>query len=1105
MIRFISGNAGCGKSTYITERIRERISTEKKIYLIVPEQEVVLREAEMCKKMPASAALSLEVVSFKRLANTVARKEGGLTYNFAGEGKKSLLMWSAITSVLDSLEVYGNDKGREDTYVKLMLDTVKELKMNGVTPEKLEEAYTKIEGESTSGLKSRLHDLSLIYASYSHLKENDDSEDPDDVISKLCDTLDTSDFFEGTSVFIDSFYSLTKDECEIVKKIMKKASDVFITFTLSDDPDDIQFKHIRKYYGDLLRFVPKNADFDRIFLKENHRTDKKSLISVCDNLWRFSKIGEENDGSVKVISCKDKYEEARAVGALIEKYIHEGSSYSEIAVITRSVDKFRGILDSRLDSLKIPYHLSKRYNITLHPAVKLVTSLLRTVSTGFSRDAVISCLKTGLCNIDEFECASFEEYTATWNIRGARAYLSDDAWSMNPNGFTVRTNKWSDKMLSDANKVKSHLAKPLSQVRDAFASGGKVSDVATALFHVFEDLDVYSALENQSSELLACGRYEESEVCKKVYGLIMDSLDLMVSVIPDVTVDPARFSRLFLTVASSFDTGSIPSGFDVVNIGSADGIRCNEVRHVILIGCNEGEFPKSVDNTGFFSDFDKGILEECGILLSENTNELTGEELFRFWRCASLPCDTLDVTFSQSDGGKAASPSIGVKRICSLLKITPESYGNFARYNSVWSAESAADRAYVTDSFAEYKAIKSLSEKYPEIGPVRCYTGSLCAAKEKVSSESIAEYREKLHGGKIPLTQSRLDSFSNCRFAYYMKYTVKLEEQKKAQVGAIDVGNMIHKILELFFFETRNRDFPLEKAETEEITDRIIGKYISDIMNGCEASPKQQYLFSRLRRTVLLMIESLMEEFAQSDFRPYKFELEIGFNSPNKPLPLEFRAQDGTPAFLFGTVDRLDTYTKDGTVYVRVVDYKTGKKEFNISDIKKGLNLQLLVYLFTLWKGDDCAFRREMTPSGEKIAPAGMLYFSAAPDNFKSNSYLSTDAAKKEAKKKISRNGLLLSDDDILRAMDKKSEGEYIPNPSTKPKNPEKRVFRTVEEFDELYETCKSVIEEMLNEMNEGECYASPDTDPYSSTCKYCAFKPVCRFDFTKEADDNDE
>ena len=1104
MIRFISGNAGSGKGSYIIERIRERLDSGKKMYLIVPEQEAVIWEARVCRELPARAALSLETVSFKCLANTVARNVGGLTYNYAGDGKKTLLMWSAISSVYDALKVYGADRGKEDTYVKLMLDTVRELKMNKISPTALDEACVMLEGEHTEGLKNRLYDLSLIYAAYSHLQETDESEDPDDILSGLYETLKTCDFFKNSCVFIDSFYSLTKTETDIVKMIMKSADDVFITFTMSQNKDDIQFKHIRKYYNNLVQSVPDGSDFEETVLDSSFRTSKESLTALRDNLWHFAESDKKNDGSVRVISCRDRYEEARAVGAVIEKLVHEGAAYSEIAVVARDIEKLRGILDSRLDALKIPYHLSKRYDVTSTPAVKLITSLLRVVSSGFSRDSVISCLKTGLCNIDEFESASFEEYTSTWNIRGNKAYLSDEVWSMNPAGFTVRTDKWTNKVLRDANNVREALKKPFSAIWNVFSGGlATVTDIARTLYEILEELDVYSALTERSEMLEECGREEESEVCKKLYGLILDSLDLMVSTIPDVMLDAGRFSRLFTSVAASFDMGSIPAGCDVVILGSAHGVRCEGIKHIIMPGCIEGEFPKAINDAGFFSDSDRFTLESAGIILSDNTKELTEEELFRFWRCITMASESVTLTVPQTDGSRPASPSIGAKRVCALLGITPESFSDIAKCDAVWSEASARDRASAVIGSEEYETIKKLSEDFPGIGDIPCLSGGLTAANEKITPEFLREYREKAHSGRLYLTQSRLDSFSKCRFAYYMKYVLKLDEPKKASVGNLDAGTMIHRILELFFFKTRNRVFPLDRDETEGLVDEIIKEYIAQIMNGRETSPKQKYLFHSLRAGVLMMVESLMEEFAQSDFRPYRFELEFGFDSPEKPVPLEFRGSDGTPASLFGTIDRFDTCTKDGKVYIRVVDYKTGDKKFQVSEIKKGLDLQLLVYLFTLWKGEDCAFRRELTPNGEEIVPAGMLYFSAATDKFNNSAYLNPSEASEKAKSMITRSGIFLSDKDILTAMDRDLSGKYIPDPSSKVRNPENRPFRSLDEFAELYELTEEIITGIIDEMNGGLCPGSPDRSKFGSTCNYCSLKPICRYDFSKE--DSDE
>lgn len=1098
MIRFISGSAGSGKGAFIVDRIRERLDSGKKMYLIVPEQEAVLWEARICRSLPAKSALSLEIVSFKRLANTVARSIGGLTYNYAGDGKKTLLMWSAIASVYDSLKVYGSNRGREDTYIPIMLDTVGELKINRISPSMLEAACGKLEGGRSEGLKNKLHDISLIYQAYAALGKLDECQDPDNILENLAEVLRGYDFFKGCDVFIDSFYSLTPVEIDITESIMKSADDVFITFTIDHRSNDIHFRHIKKYYSKLLSLASLYGGAEKICLDEDLHTQSESIKKLKRDLWNFSAAAENGDGNVKIITCEDRYEEARAVGSTVERLIHEGASYSDIAVVARDIEKLRGILDSRLETLGIPFHLSKRYDITSTPAVKLVTSLLLTVSTSLSRESVISCIKTGLCGIGEREGACFEEYTSTWNLRGRKAYLGSEVWSMNPAGFTDRTSEFTKTVLIDANNVKEKIAPTLSKMQEIFDGGyAKVTDIAKTIYSVLEDLDVFSALEKDTELLDKAGRTEEARANEKIYSLILDALDLMVDTIPDATLDAGRFSRLFTAVAASFDTGAIPAGYDVVTLGGAYGVRCSGIKHVIIPGCIEGEFPMTQADTGLFSDNDRAELACAGVVLSSNTKELCGEELFRFWKTATMASESVTLIVPLSDSGKPASPSIGAKRIKKLLNITPENYSERNLGECIWSAAGVRDRAGDAISEREYEAIKELAKEFPEIGDVSRMSGSLTPANDSVSQDIIKEYREISQGGKLPLTQTRIDSFSKCRFSYYMKFILNLDEPQKASIGVLDVGNMIHRVLELFFTKTRKRDFPLEKEETERIVDSIIGDYLFTVMNKAGATPKQKYLFSRLRSNVLLMVNSLMEEFAQSKFRPYRFELPLGYGDSEKPLPLEFAAADGTKAYLYGTIDRVDTYEKDGNVFVRVVDYKTGSKTFKASDIKKGLNLQLLIYLFTIWKGGDSEFRRNLAGGGE-ILPAGMLYFSAAPDSFKSSSYLSRGEAENAAKKSISRTGLLLADEDVLSAMDRDLSGKYIPT-EKKTKNPENKVLRTLEEFSDLYEETRKVIENIADEMNGGDCRSTFDGGTAHGNCIHCTLRPICRHTAGKE------
>ncbi len=1102
MTELICGSSGSGKGTYIIERIKEKLGCGKKLYLIVPEQQAVIWESRVCRELPPSAALELEVLSFRRLANTVARQVGGLTYDYTGEGKKILLMWSAISAVKESLKVYTGSRKREDKYISLMLETVQEMKQNRITPAMLDEASQNLDGKETGSLSERLSDVALVYSAYNALYESDVSEDPDNILDTLEMTLRTVDFFKDSLVFVDSFYSLTAVETEILYHMIRTAEDVYITFHFLPEREDIHFDHVRRFYNSVRRLsAVAGKECKTVRLEKCRRTDRDSLLYLEKNLWNFSAPPiEPKDESVKIITCADRYEEARAVGAEIERLVHSGAAYSDIAVVARDVSLLSGILDSRLESLGIPFHTAKRQEISTSPTVKLITSLLETVGGGFRREDILDCIKTGLCPISARESSNFEEYTATWNLRGKKSFLDGFAWSMNPAGYVKELSPWGHTVLLDACKVKMVMAEPLSKLDSVFDDGtAPVVDVCTAIYEILCDFGVYDVLISKAESLRKEGRDREAAETEKLFSVILEVLDTMVDTVGDAFVDAKRFSYLFSRVAATYDIGSIPDGIDAVIFGSAFSVRAGEIKHVIMPGCIEGEFPMSVKDTGFFSDADKVALEGVGINLGDNTSQQTGEELFRFWRTVTMASETVTLIVPASNGSIKASPSIGAKQVKKLLSLSTVPFFEIAKKDLIWSEKSAADTLPYLAGTSDYDTVLDLGKKYPEILKKRSLSGKLSAEGDRVSPETA----EKIWGKKMGLTQSRIDGFSSCRFAYYMNYVLRLSSTERAVVGAVDVGNLVHRILELFFAETKGREFPLDKDETERIADRLIENYITDIMCGSGITSRQDYLLTRLRRNVLVILDVLMNEFAHSRFTPYRFELPMNGGDSSCPVPLSFDSTDGTKVSLYGVIDRVDVYTEEDTVYVRVVDYKTGSKTFKRSDLKKGKNLQLLIYLFTLWKGEDCSFKQTLSEDGKKVLPAGMLYFSAPPDAGRSDSYIVDGSGENTAAESIKRSGLFLDDEDVLFAMDTTPEGKYIPVRDKKGRPDPKKVC-TLEEFDSLFEETKEVIRNIADSMKGGACDSVPSEKGQLSPCRYCKFKPVCRHIEGKEDEDDE-
>ena len=1078
---FISGSSGAGKGTYVIEKIRERLGNARRKYLIVPEQQAVLWEAQICRALPPSSALELEVVSFRRFADTVFRTVGGLTRVFTGEANKILLMWRAVVSVKDSLTVFRTDDGHEEKYVSTLLETLSDLRRRSVSPKMLEGAAESIDADTA--LSRKLSDLSVIFSAYRALEEENESEDPDCILDMLSKVLRTERFLKDCDVFIDSFYSLTPAESEILYYIMRDAADVFITFTFDDTYRGAHFDHVKEFYKSALSMASRaSREVVRVRLEADPASKSADISYLEKNLWDFSApCAEKRDGSVKVIRCADRYEEARAIACEIERAVHSGASYSDVAVIARDIETYRGILDARLDALGIPYHLSKRNGVATSPVTSLVTSLLDAVADGARRESVVRILKTGLCPVSPRECSNFEEYAATWNIRGKSAYLANEDFKMNPAGYTSGTTEWGQTVLADANAVRRALSEPLGKLFSLFEGAeAKCADICVALYDILISFGVPEAVSRDADGWRAIGKEEEAEKLERGCAAVIDSLSAMATGIPDEYMKPGAASRLFFEVASSFDVAAIPSRVDAVTLGSADGVRLGKVRRVILAGCLEGEFPAKPSDGGFFTAAERARLEELGLPLTDGSEIEESKELFRFWRCVCAPTEELVLTYPVSSSEGTPSPSVGARQVMKLMNISPVDFSSVPDAEKIFSVEGALDAALFTKDPATRRALGALSKEFPALSGAASLTGSLSADGERLAPGSVKE----LFPGRLNLTQARIDVFSGCPFHYYSKYVLELNEGASGKISGVDVGNLVHHILEMFFKKTSGRVYPIPDDETEELVGAITEEYISDVLRGDGASAKRRYLLSRLRRSVLVLVRLLMKEFSESSFEPYRFELKFG-DSGDAPAPLVFTSGDGAKVSLYGTIDRVDRFEKDGRVYVRVVDYKTYDKKFRLDDIQKGINLQLLIYLFALWKGPDSAFRRAMAKGGEVI-PAGMIYLSSDPNGAKSNTMPSAEDAYLIAESNIEKSGVLLDDDVALAASGVSDAKESGAKKGTS--------LVTLEEMGKIYDEIHGIIVAISDEIRSGRCESAPKAVIDGNLpCKYCKMMPVCR------------
>ena len=1105
-IRFLYGRAGSGKSTRIAEEIIRELSCGGRVLLLVPEQEAVMAERRVADCISAQKeqipTVNLEILNFRRLANRVFRTFGGLSYRYIGEGARSLIMWQALVFAAPQLREYGNALSDMPRLIDLMLSAVKECKTYRILPQRLMEAAAQVAGEKPS-LSAKLSDIGLIYAAYERLLK-EEYDDPQDDLTRLDALLSEHDAFGGYSVYIDSFHGFTPQEFAVIGHMFRQADRVTVALGMLPDSGEMIFDAVRDTDKTLHQLAAgvRDASVSRICLTGQPRFRSEALCRLEKELFSFDRAaeaqaaGREDAGSaVSVVSAGDVYAEAEYTAQMILKKVREtGCRFRDVAVIMRDPESYAGVMDAYLEKYEVPYFVARRDELKEKPLVKLILSALAIKADNWRCDDVIAYLKTGLSGICADDCDRLELYAYLWNINGGRWYEEFD-WTMHPRGYRDKLTEADAEELNCINEIRRRVTGPLCAFFEAFGEGATVRSVSAALYGLLQTLGIEAL----------CGA-EKHEEAIRIWNCTVDALDQLVRVLPELPVTAEQYGKLFSMLIRASDIGHIPPAADAVTIGSAGLLRTGYIRHVFLLGANEGVFPASVSEGSIFSDTDKLLLENlCELTLSPDTDRLSAEELYRFYRSVTCASDSVTVSYPVMGlRGEALRPSMPVLRIRKLFPelrpVSPELLPPEERAQGYAAAFELA-AAYRKTPFG-----KALMRIYRQD---MFWTGRLEAMLCPIAERHVRilpDTVNRLFPGDITLTQSRLDAFCGCAFSFWCKYYLELDDIRRYSFSPSDSGTFIHRMLEGFMRLARREDgmkTDYTDGEISEILDGMIQTYLGGIF-GSEydrgmCSARLVRTFGRMKRSCEQLVRDLLDEFSQSEFVPQYFELKIAppgrYPGEQTVPPLMIPAGNGRHVCVCGQIDRVDTLNRGNDVYVRVVDYKTGRKEFDPADLKEGLNTQMFLYLFSLLEAKDRGFLKELgVKDGGRVLPAGVLYCNARTDPLPVSAEQSAEEVTEEVRRAIRRCGLLTNRLDILRAMEADLGARYIPVSLKKDETFTKRsaVIGADDEFERWEKTITETVSEKAREILGGCADAEPLRGDHNP-CGFCALKPVCR------------
>lgn len=1107
-MRIFIGRAQSGKTTAILREIAQRAEQEQgKQLLLVPELFSHAYEHKLAGATHNHGSRTAEVITFSRLTGRIFAEMGGLADVPLTPAGRLLTLTEAARRVDAGLGTYRGLSGKP-ALVREMLQVIDECKTCRVRPEDTFRAAGELRGEAPA-LAEKLDDVSQLFTAYDALCENS-LPDPRDALTRMAEVLPQSTVLNGTEIYIDGFSSFTPQEVAVLEAfcVLRLPMTAAITF---DPAQSDLFVSAGKTVRLLRRMAARHGaaaevtDFGACKLEKPHDLallERQGLLP--------SSAPQPSDGhSVQIFYAANPFEECEHAAAYIRRMVREtGAHWRDFAVISRDGDQYTAALKMAMQRYDVPVFHSAKEDLLTRPPLRLVTGALFAVNGGWRYEDVFGCLKTGLCNMQPDEIDKLENYVLTWRVRGAAAWRQP--FTEHPDGYGRQLDELAQQRLDELNELRERAAQPFLTLHDALTQAQTARDFLQALYAFLEQQGTAQRMAERAAQYEQAGDLQQADEYRQLWEILVSAMEEMDWVCGETPMDLPRFTALFPLVLGEYDVGSIPISLDRVICGAIDRV-CGggAYQHVILLGVNDGVLPKAPASAGILSENDRLALDNLGISLAVSGAERMLMEQETIYKALACPTESLLLSCHLAGAdGKETRPSYLLGTFCRKIEHLPVVHSMDALER---------DRLY-----AERPALELACGALPAHTRTPCQQAALTYFDGDARLERARRMRtgrgpmaksETVEGlyGKIPsLTASRVDLFYSCQFAFFMRHGLRAKARRRAAFAAPETGTFIHYVLENTLSELSDMPDGLHAVQPDtarQVMRRWVKQYVETYLGSLDKQTARfRYLFRRLVRMMQGILDNVLDELQNSDFAPIDYELKFGFDGDLPPV----RCQEGRDAVnLSGTADRVDGYVKNGRLYVRVMDYKSGSKSFSLSDVWNGLNLQMILYLFAIQNEGLARYRKKLAQQLDGIEAAGILYIPARDEVLDlDEDEPNADKLRDMRDKALRRKGLVSDDMSLLEAMEHglTEKKRFLPvsiktakptkkNPDPEPTLAAASAVADLERFGRLARFAQGKLIEMGRELKKGSMEAAPCRHGQALQCDWCDFKAACRFD----------
>lgn len=1104
-VRFLLGASGSGKSRQIyNEIIQASIKEpERNFYLIVPEQYTMEAQRELVTMHPAGGMMNIDAIGMNRLAYRVFDELGISTGQVLEDFGKSMLIKKILCEQQDTLQVYGSYYDKLG-FVDEMKSMMSEIFQYNIKQDTIDEIMEQIPEDSV--VAGKMQDIRHIYEEFEAFA-GERYIVAEQLVELLTRHVGQSKLVCGSSLYFDGFTGFTPVQLELVEKLMTCADDLTFSFTLDDR--DQKYEHIKDYElfyltKTTIKKLTEAAAAAGVEIESpvvlpgtiNYRLgENRELFFLERNLFRspYQKWKQPLE-RIHLTATGDAQDEIVFVASTIRRLVREkGYRYKDIAIVAGDLEQASHIYERVMDEYEIPVFIDANACLKANPCAETIRSVLAVLADDFSYDSVFRFLKAGMTDLSFEDIELLENYALK---RGVRGY---SRWNRAVSENYEKTSP------VNIEEIRQAFMKMFGDIRKVFADKKAVTkDYVEALYDFLLQIHMYEKLEARKNELYEENRINEGDAYGQIFEKTVRLFDKIAELLGDTKMSVKEFYEIVDTGLSDIEVGVVPPTVDRVLIGDITRSRLNHIKVLFFTSVNDGIVPKAPKKGRILSDRDRDILSDCGLELAPSDKQNSYIEQFYIYTILTKPSDHLYISYHKLSASlESMRPSYLLGRISNIFpSLQAEEYD---AASCMPDTVNRSLRRILRAEDSEDAESRILTRILTEKG----FAGELTAIYKGRTYRNVAEQLPPetialLYGRYLHASVSKLELYARCGFAYFLKYGLRLKEREMYQVDVRNVGVILHSVMEGLFKQvrdTRNNDW--ENFPEDE---RML--MVTELVNRAAEESAGDFFEDNARNAYMLQ---MIERMAQTSAGMLQKHIRLGSMKPGMLEKTFDSAKDEVGSYLFelpnqiqmsinGKIDRVDVEEEDGTVYIKVIDYKSSTRKLSLEEVLNGEQLQLVTYSAIAYEIE------KMIYPDKNIQIAGLLYYSFDDPVIEiESSEIDTgteqpefsDQEKLDAERmeKMKLQGFVNESPAVIQKMDHTCNQSL---PVKLDKNGDIKKSENVVSADQIrtiMELTRENIEELGSQIAEGKIAIEPYKNKSNTGCDYCEFKNICHFD----------